>query len=70
MSETELKAEFRFKSGEINLLYEALSIPESFACINGTVATGLEGLLMFLKHFAYLCRLGDMIPLFGHLIPE
>lgn len=69
-SETELKAEFRFKSGEINLLHEALSIPESFACINGTVATGLEGLLMFLKHFAYLCRLGDMIPLFGHSIPE
>ena len=40
MSEVELKAEFRFGSGEINLLYEALRIPESFTCINGTVATG------------------------------
>ena len=70
MSEAELKAEFRFGSGEINLLYEALRIPESFTCINRTVATGLEGLLMFLKHFAYPCRLGDMIPRFGCSIPE
>lgn len=70
VSEAELKAECRLKSGEINLLFEALSIPESFACINGTVATGLEGRLMFLKHFGYLCRLGDMIALFDRSIPE
>ena len=70
MSEAELKAEFRFGSGEIKLLYEALRIPESFTCINGTVATSLEGLLMFLKRFAYSCRLGDMIPRFGRSIPE
>lgn len=70
MNEAELKVEFRFGSGEINLLYEALRIPELFTCINRTVATGLEGKLMFLKRFAYPCRLGDMIPRFGRSIPE
>ena len=70
MSVAELKAEFRFGSGEINLHFEALRILESFTCINGTVATGLEGLLIFLKRFVYPCRLGDMIPRFGRSIPE
>ncbi|XP_048588229.1 uncharacterized protein LOC116608277 [Nematostella vectensis] len=70
MSEAELKAEFRFGRGEIDLLLEALQIPESFNCINGTVSSGLEGLLMFLRRFAYPCRLGDMIPRFGRSIPE
>lgn len=65
MSEAELKAEFRFGSCEINLLYEALRIPESFTSTNRTVATGLEGLFMFLKCIAYPCHLGDMIPWFG-----
>lgn len=70
MSEAELKTEFRFGRGEIDLLYEALRVPDYFTCVNGTVATGLEGLLMFLKRFTYPCRLGDMIPRFGRSVPE
>lgn len=70
MSEVELKVEFRFGSGEINFLYEVLRIFELFICINGIVVIGLEGLLMFLKCFVYLCCFGDMIFWFGCLIFE
>ena len=70
MSESELKAEFRFGSGEINLLYEAPRIPESFTCIKGTVATCVEGLLMFFEALRLSMSSRDMIRRFGHSIPE
>ena len=70
MSEAEVKAEFRFAPYEISLLSQALRIPEKFTCPNGTVASGEEGLLMFLKRFAYPCRLSDMLPRFGRSVPE
>ena len=70
MSDAELKAEFRFGRGELGLLTEVLQIPESFTCSNGTVSSGFEALLMFLKRFSYPCRLSDMVPRFGRSIPE
>ena len=70
MSEAEVKAEFRFAPSEIELLSQALRIPGTFTCSNGTVASGEEGLLMLLKRFAYPCRLTDMIPRFGRSAPE
>ena len=66
----EIKSEFRFGHSELPLLAEALQIPQYFVCSNGTVASGMEGLLMLLKRFAYPCRLSDMIPRFGRSVPE
>ena len=64
MSDAEVKAEFRFAPYDIELLSQALRIPEKFTCLNGTVASGEEGLLMLLERFAYPCRLRDMVPRF------
>ncbi|KAK3748970.1 hypothetical protein QZH41_006838 [Actinostola sp. cb2023] len=52
ISEAEFKSEFRFGLAELPLLCDALRIPEKFTCDNGTVASGIEGLLMLLKRFA------------------
>ena len=70
MSSAEIKSEFRFGHSELPLLAEALQIPQYFVCSNGTVASGMEGLLILLKRFAYPCRLSDMIPRFGRSVPE
>ncbi|KXJ17917.1 hypothetical protein AC249_AIPGENE21844 [Exaiptasia diaphana] len=70
ISTGEFKTEFRFNLSEIDLLQDALQIPERFICDNGTVASGTEGLLLLLKRFAYPCRLSDMIPRFGRSVPE
>jgi hypothetical protein len=70
ISDAEFKTEFRFGLSELDLLSQALRIPDQFTCSNGTVASGLEGLLMLLKRFAYPCRLSDMIPRFVRSIPE
>ena len=40
----ECKTEFRFEKRDIPLLAEALHIPESFKCHQGTVCDGIEGL--------------------------
>ena len=70
LSEDECKTEFRFGKGEIPILADVLRIPDIFTCVNGTVASGLEGLCMLLKRFAYPCRLCDLIPRFGRSVPE
>ena len=53
MLEAEVRAEFRFAPSKIDLLRRALRIPQKFTCLNGTMASGEEGLLMLLKRFAY-----------------
>ena len=70
MSSAEIKSEFRFGHSELPLLAEALQIPQYFVCSNRTVASGMEGLLILLKRFAYPCRLSDMIPRFGRSVQE
>ncbi|XP_015772316.1 PREDICTED: uncharacterized protein LOC107350588 [Acropora digitifera] len=70
ISQDECKTEFRFGKTEILVLAEALQIPHCFTCVNGTVASGIEGLCMLLKRFTYPCRLSDMIPRFGRSVPE
>lgn len=70
MTDEECKAEFRFGRAELPLLANALAIPESFVCSNGTVAAGMEGLCILLRRFAYPCRLSDLIPRFGRSVPE
>ena len=34
------------------------------------MATGIEGLCILLRRFAYPCRLSDLIPRFGRFVPE
>lgn len=70
ITDDECKTEFRVGKSELNLLAEALGIPDSFVCSNGTKATGLEGLCVVLKRFAYPCRYVDMVPRFGRSVPE
>ena len=64
MFEPETKAEFRFATSELPRLAEALRIPEMFT------TSGLDGLCILLKRFAYPCRLSDLIPRFGLSEPE
>ena len=70
MSESETKAEFRFATLELPCLAEALRIPDMFTCCKGTTASGLEGLCIILKTFAYPCRLIDLTPRFWRSVPE
>ena len=70
MDDTECKAEFRFKKAEILRLAEALDIPETFLCHQGTTAAGIEGLCVLLRRLTYPCRYSDLIPRFGQPVPE
>ena len=51
LSQDECKTEFRFEKAEIPVLAEALQIPNTITCVNGAVASGIEGLCMLLKRF-------------------
>ncbi|XP_032228942.1 uncharacterized protein LOC116612389 [Nematostella vectensis] len=66
----ECKADFRFEKRDIPLLVDALQMPDTFTCVNGTVCDATEGLCVVLKRFAYPCRLSDMISIFGRSVPE
>ena len=69
MNDAECKAEFRVKKGDIPVLAEALGIPDSFICDQGTVSDGVEGLCLLLRRFAYPCRFSDLIHRFGRPVP-
>lgn len=68
--EAECFAEFRVKKRDLPLLADALGIPEKFKCPQGTVCSGMEGLCIFLRRFAYPCRYSDMVQGFGRSVPE
>ena len=70
MSTAQFKSEFRFGFSELPLMAEALQLPDTFVCCNGSVASGYEGLLLLLKRLTYPCRLSDLIPRFGRSVPE
>ena len=46
-------------------LHEALAIPEKYVCSQGTVASGMEALMILLRRLAYPNRLSDLVQLFG-----
>ena len=60
----------RFGKDDIRTLYDALSIPGVYKCPNGTVAGGLEALLILLRRLTYPNRLCDLGQLFGRPEPE
>ena len=70
MDESECLSEFCFRKSGIPLLAEALGLPESYTCQQGTVCDGIEGLCLMLRREASPCRYSDLIPRFGHPVPE
>ena len=66
----ECEAHFRVAKDDIPILLDALRIPASFKCPQGTVCSGLEGLCLLLKRLAYPCRYFDLISTFGRPVPE
>ena len=51
-------------------LFAALEIPEEYVCPQGTVATGMEALMVLLRRFAYPNRWCELTSLFGRTEPE
>lgn len=70
LCDDECRSNFRFCKNDVFNFKETLQIPDEIECYNRTVISGIEALCIFLKRFAYLCRYGDMIPLFGRSVPE
>ena len=70
MDDSECLAEFRFHKSDISVLLDALQLPQTFVCRQGTVCDGLEGLCIALRRFAYPCRYSDLIQRFGRPVPE
>lgn len=69
MEDSECIAEFRVSKHDLTTLRDALQIPESFTCQQGSVCDGMEGLCMLLRRLAYPCRYSDIIPRFGRPTP-
>lgn len=69
LEESVCLADFRFRKGDIPALAQALQIPASFTCAQGTTCDGLEGLCMLLRRCSYPCRYSDMIKQFGKPVP-
>ena len=56
---------FRFRKNDMFRLHNALSLPEKYVCSQGTVATGMEALMILLRRLSYPNRLSDLVQLFG-----
>ena len=70
MDDSECLAEFRFHKNDVPVLLEALQLPQSFTCHQETICDGIEALCITLRRFAYPCKYSDLIPRFGHPVPE
>ena len=70
LDESECLAEFRFRRSDIPVLKEAMGLPDSYTCEQGTVCDGIEGLCLLLRRLAYPCRYSDLIHRFGRPVPE
>ena len=65
----ECKPEFRIEKNNLPLLYNALGIPETIECRQGSICDGMEVLCILLRRLAYPCRYSDMISRFPRLVP-
>ena len=70
MDDNECLAEFRFHKNDVPILLEALQLPQSFTCHQGTICDGIEALCITLRRFPYPCRYSDLIPPFCRPVPE
>ena len=64
------EAHFRVAKDDLLILLNALQLPATFKCPQGTVCSGMEGLCLMLKRLAYPCQYFDLILTFAHPIPE
>ena len=69
MNDSECLVEFRVKKSDLEILADALHIPDSFTCDQRSVVTGMEGLCILLRRLAYPCRYSHIIPRFGLPVP-
>lgn len=67
---SECESSFRVAKDDLAALRDALRIPASFTCPQGTVCDGMEGLCLLLKRLAYPCRYFDLIDTFARPVPE
>ena len=70
MSDDECKCEFRFLRSDVYRLVDVLQLPQEIFCFNGLKVNSVEALSIFLKRFAYPCRLLDMVPRFARPVPQ
>ena len=59
----------RFRKEDIHRLKCVLNIPHIITCKNGSRVDGLESLCIMLARFAYPCRYGDLVQMFGRDVP-
>ena len=70
MDDTECKAEFQFTKNEISRLVEALDIPGTLFCHQGSTATGIEGLCLVFRRLTNIGRYFDLLSHFGRPVLE
>lgn len=51
-------------------LRDALQLPAYYICSQGTIATGIEALMILLRRLAYPNRWSDLVPVFGRTVSE
>ena len=49
----------RFRKNDMFRLHNALSLPEKYVCSQGTVATGIEAMMILLRRLSYSNRLNE-----------
>lgn len=64
------KHKCRFKKNDFDRLLIALRIPAKYECVQKTLSTGSEALLIMLRRLAYPSRWSDLEPTFGRSVSE
>ena len=59
-----LTLNLRFSKGDMERLRDALQPPANYICSQGTIATGMEALMILLRRLAYPNRWSDLVPVF------
>ena len=70
MDDSETWSEFRFYKNDIYRLKDALRLPEYFSTYNRLKVSGIEGLCILLKRFAYPCRYYEFVNRLGRPVPD
>ena len=65
-----LTLNLRFSKGDMERLRDALQLPANYICSQGTIATGMEALMILLRRLAYPNRWSDLVPVFGRTVSE
>lgn len=68
--DVQCEAMFRFSKGDMERLRDALQLPANYICSQGTIATGMEALMILLRRLAYPNRWSDLVPVFGRTVSE